>query len=45
MRRRQVRLPLYSKQFVEYNPHRDHLGMTAMVAAKFYRELLALLLV
>jgi arginase len=29
---------------VEYNPTRDHAEMTAMVAAKFYKELLGLLL-
>jgi arginase family enzyme len=29
---------------VEYNPIRDHADQTAMVAAKFYKELLALLL-
>jgi arginase family enzyme len=29
---------------VEYNPTRDHADMTAMVAAKFYKELLGRLL-
>jgi arginase family enzyme len=29
---------------VEYNPTRDHAEMTATVAAKFYKELLGVLL-
>lgn len=40
-----IHVPLVGADIVEYNPHRDLLGMTAMVAAKFYRELVALLLV
>jgi agmatinase len=36
--------PVIGADIVEYNPTRDHAEMTAMVAAKFYKELLGLLL-
>jgi agmatinase len=36
--------PIIGADIVEYNPTRDHAEMTAMVAAKFYKELLGLLL-
>jgi arginase family enzyme len=36
--------PVVGADIVEYNPIRDHADMTAMVAAKFYKELLARLL-
>jgi arginase len=36
--------PVVGADIVEYNPVRDHADMTAMVAAKFYKELLARLL-
>lgn len=36
--------PLVGADIVEYNPVRDHADMTAMVAAKFYKELLGMLL-
>ncbi len=39
-----VGMPIVGADIVEYNPVRDHADQTAMVAAKFYKELLALLL-
>jgi arginase family enzyme len=36
--------PIAGADLVEYNPVRDHADQTAMVAAKFYKELVALLL-
>jgi arginase len=36
--------PIVGADIVEYNPVRDHADQTAMVAAKFYKELVALLL-
>ncbi|HEU5368900.1 MAG TPA: arginase family protein, partial [Ktedonobacterales bacterium] len=36
--------PIVGADIVEYNPVRDHADRTAMVAAKFYKELVALLL-
>ncbi len=36
--------PIVGADIVEYNPTRDHADQTAMVAAKFYKELLGLLL-
>jgi arginase len=39
-----VRVPVVGVDLVEYNPVRDHADQTAMVAAKFYKELVALLL-
>ena len=39
-----VGAPIVGADIVEYNPVRDHADQTAMVAAKFYKELLALLL-
>jgi arginase len=39
-----VGAPIAGADIVEYNPVRDHADRTAMVAAKFYKELLALLL-
>lgn len=39
-----VRAPVIGADIVEYNPVRDHADMTAMVAAKFYKELVGLLL-
>lgn len=39
-----VSAPVVGADIVEYNPIRDHADMTAMVAAKFYKELLGLLL-
>lgn len=34
----------YNLARVEYNPIRDHAGMTAAVAVKFYKELVGYLL-
>lgn len=39
-----VKAPLVGADIVEYNPVRDHADMTAMVAAKFYKELVGRLL-
>lgn len=39
-----VNAPLVGADIVEYNPVRDHQDMTAMVAAKFYKELVGRLL-
>jgi agmatinase len=39
-----IEVPVIGADIVEYNPVRDHADMTAMVAAKFYKELLGLLL-
>lgn len=39
-----VKAPLVGTDIVEYNPVRDHADMTAMVAAKFYKELVGRLL-
>lgn len=39
-----ISAPVVGADIVEYNPIRDHADMTAMVAAKFYKELLGLLL-
>ncbi len=39
-----VSAPLVGADIVEYNPVRDHQDMTAMVAAKFYKELVGRLL-
>ncbi len=36
--------PIVGADIVEYNPTRDHADQTAMVAAKFYKELVARLL-
>ncbi len=36
--------PVIGADIVEYNPIRDHADMTAMVAAKFYKELVGYLL-
>ena len=36
--------PVVGADIVEYNPVRDHGERTAMVAAKFYKELLGLLI-
>ncbi|HEX6778543.1 MAG TPA: agmatinase [Ktedonobacterales bacterium] len=41
---RRVKAPLVGADIVEYNPVRDHADMTAMVAAKFYKELVGRLL-
>ena len=41
---RGVGAPIVGADLVEYNPVRDHADQTAMVAAKFYKELVALLL-
>jgi agmatinase len=40
----QIEAPVVGADIVEYNPVRDHAEMTAMVAAKYYKELLGLLL-
>jgi arginase len=39
-----IQVPLIGADIVEYNPVRDHADMTAMVAAKFYKELVGRLL-
>lgn len=39
-----IQAPLIGADIVEYNPVRDHADMTAMVAAKFYKELVGRLL-
>jgi len=39
-----IEAPLVGADIVEYNPIRDHADMTAMVAAKFYKELVGRLL-
>ncbi|HEX6818395.1 MAG TPA: agmatinase [Ktedonobacterales bacterium] len=39
-----IEAPLIGADIVEYNPVRDHAEMTAMVAAKFYKELVGMLL-
>lgn len=39
-----IDVPLVGADIVEYNPVRDHADMTAMVAAKFYKELVGMLL-
>jgi arginase family enzyme len=36
--------PVIGADIVEYNPTRNHAEMTAMIATKFYKELLGLLL-
>ncbi len=40
-----LNVPLVGADIVEYNPERDTFDVTAMVAAKFYKELVARLLV
>ncbi|WP_315982074.1 arginase family protein [Aliamphritea spongicola] len=40
----QLDAPVIGADIVEYNPSRDINGMTAMVCAKLYKELAALLL-
>jgi len=40
----QVRAPVHGADLVEYNPTRDHDGVTGMVAAKFFKELCGLML-
>jgi arginase family enzyme len=39
-----VAAPIVGADIVEYNPLRDHADMTAVVAAKFYKEVVARLL-
>lgn len=39
-----IEAPIIGADIVEYNPIRDHAEMTAMVAAKFYKELVGYLL-
>jgi len=39
-----LNVPVIGADIVEYNPQRDLFDMTAMVAAKFYKELTACLL-
>lgn len=39
-----LKAPLVGADIVEYNPERDPLGITAMVAAKFWKEIVARLL-
>jgi arginase family enzyme len=39
-----ITVPVVGADIVEYNPVRDHGERTAMVAAKFYKELLGLLI-
>lgn len=39
-----VQAPIIGADIVEYNPIRDHADMTAMVAVKFYKELVGALL-
>lgn len=39
-----INVPLVGADIVEYNPVRDHADMTAMVAAKFYKEFVGRLL-
>ncbi|HLJ80319.1 MAG TPA: agmatinase [Ktedonobacterales bacterium] len=39
-----IEAPIVGADIVEYNPIRDHADMTAMVAAKFYKELVGYLL-
>jgi arginase len=39
-----IEAPIIGADIVEYNPIRDHAEMTAMVAAKFYKELVGHLL-
>lgn len=41
---RRIDVPLVGADIVEYNPVRDHADMTAMVAAKFYKEFVGRLL-
>lgn len=40
-----LRADVVGADIVEYNPTRDPIGITGMLAAKFYKELLALLIV
>jgi arginase family enzyme len=39
-----IEAPLVGADIVEYNPIRDHAEVTAMVAAKFYKEMVGHLL-
>lgn len=39
-----LRMPLVGADIVEFNPERDLVGMTAMVAAKFVKEIVSILL-
>jgi arginase family enzyme len=39
-----IRAPLVGADIVEYNPLRDQKDMTAMVAAKLFKEIVALML-
>lgn len=36
-----IKVPIIGADIVEYNPNRDHHGMTAMLAAKLLKELIA----
>jgi len=40
----QINVPLIGADIVEYNPTRDHHGMTAMVAGRFCKEIIAKML-
>jgi arginase len=39
-----LQVPLVGADIVEFNPERDLVGMTAMVAAKFVKEIVAIML-
>lgn len=39
-----IKVPIIGADIVEYNPHRDHQGITAALAAKFVKEILELMM-